>query len=49
LVLAGINVLPWMAAIAAGLVGVHRNTAIRFFHKSREKYADEWLKQCVNG
>jgi transposase len=30
------------ARIASGLVGIHRNTAIRFFHKLREKIA---LKQ----
>ena len=30
------------ARVAANLVGIHRNTAIRFFHKLREKVA---LKQ----
>ena len=30
------------ARVAADLVGIHRNTAIRFFHKLREKVA---LKQ----
>jgi len=30
------------AKVAVGLVGIHRNTAIRFFHKLRENIA---LKQ----